>query len=294
MNRLLGLSLFLVILGLVLPSRGFTAERAILLTEGVQMKLGDAFAAEREFYRAITEYQKLLILFPDSAMADEARFKIGMAYYGGDEFDSAARAFRTLLEKHPTSRYAPAAGYQLGLSLWRDHRLDEAAAAFAAVAERYPASGDALRARLEGALVAFDNNNTTGSRRELERFLGDYPGDERAGKAREALALLDRELPRKSPLTAGLLSALLPGAGHLYAGHPGDGATSLLLNGLFIAGTVVAVRQENYAVAGVVGAIGLPFYLGNIYGAANAATKWNVSLRKDLRGNLAVTLESPF
>jgi len=80
----------------------------------------------------------------------------------------------------------------------------------------------------------------------------------------------------------------------MYAGHYGDGATALLLNGLFIAGTVVAVRQENYAVAGIVGVIGLPFYVGNIYGAANAATKWNLSVRKELRDKLAVTLDYNF
>ena len=95
-------------------------------------------------------------------------------------------------------------------------------------------------------------------------------------------------------MVAGFLSALVPGAGHIYAGHYGDGVTSFFLNGLFIAGTVVAVRQENYAVAGAVGAIGLPFYIGNIYGAANAANKWNISVRKDLRNTIAITLDSPF
>jgi TM2 domain-containing membrane protein YozV len=95
-------------------------------------------------------------------------------------------------------------------------------------------------------------------------------------------------------VVAALLSAVVPGAGHIYAGHYGDGVTSFFLNGLFIAGTVVAIRQENYAVAGAVGVVGLPFYIGNIYGAANAATKWNISIRKVLRGAIAVTLDSPF
>jgi len=53
----------------------------------------------------------------------------------------------------------------------------------------------------------------------------------------------------------------------------------------------VAIDQENYATAAVVGGIGLPFYLGNIYGAANAAGKWNLALHRDLRDRLAVTLD---
>ena len=272
------------------------AGQGILLTEELQMKLGDSFMAEREFYRAVTEYQKFLFLFPRSGDAAAAQFKIGMAYYQGDEFDAAARAFTTVLENYPESSHAPPAGYRLGLCHWRENRLDEAAAALAAVAARYPSSEEAPRARRAAALVAFDRKDPTASRRELERFLADYPHDPGAGRAREALTILEQqqELPRKSPLVAGLLSALLPGAGHLYAGHPGDGITSFFLNGLFIAGTVVAVRQENYPVAGVVGVIGIPFYLGNIYGAANAAAKWNIGVRKELRGTLAVTLDSPF
>jgi TM2 domain-containing membrane protein YozV len=144
--------------------------------------------------------------------------------------------------------------------------------------------------------VEFDRDDFAASRRDLQRFLSDFPADPRSGKVQSALSLLppEGELPAKSPLTAGILSAIVPGSGHMYAEHYGDGATALLLNGLFIAGTVVALQQENYAVAGVVGVIGLPFYIGNIYGAANAATKWNVAVRKALRDKLAITLDYRF
>jgi TM2 domain-containing membrane protein YozV len=96
--------------------------------------------------------------------------------------------------------------------------------------------------------------------------------------------LLDRyqELPEKSPVLAGIMSAVLPGSGYFYAEHYGDGITAFLINGLFIAGTVAAINQENYAVAGIVGGIGVPFYLGNIYGSANAAQKWNLGVRNEV------------
>ena len=296
MNRALIRLLLLTVLCLTVPAVVSAADRGLVLTEELQLKLADSFMAEREYYRAVTEYKKFLILFPDSEQADSVLFRIGMAYYQGDEFETAARTFTSVGERYKESRYAPTAGYHAGLCYWRLNRLDEAAAAFASVATRYPASGDAPRAQLDKSLVEFDRKDLSGSRQDLERFLEIYPQDKRAEKAREARTLLDRsaELPRKSPVAAGVLSALVPGAGHLYAGHVGDGITSFFLNGLFIAGTVVAIRQENYAVAGVVGVIGLPFYIGNIYGAANAATKWNIRVRKELRGAVAVTLDSPF
>ena len=149
----------------------FAADKGIFLTEEVQVKLGDSFMGEREYYRAITEYKKFLILFPDSEQADSVLFKIGTAYYQGDEFEKAARAFSAVGERFPKSRYAPTAGYQAGLCFWRLNRLDEAAAAFTSVATRYPASGDAPRAQLETSLVAFDRKDVAAADTNSNSFL---------------------------------------------------------------------------------------------------------------------------
>jgi tetratricopeptide (TPR) repeat protein len=294
MNRIHLISLLLMTL--LLPAPVPAADEVFLLTGDVQMRLGDAFMAEGEYYRAITEYKKYLILFPGGSQADAALFKAGMASYSGMEYESAAETFASLRARFPASPRAAESAYFEGLCHARLNRLDRAAPAFDTAAAREPASDAASRARLGRAMLAFDSGDLAETRRDLTRILVDFPRDIRADSVRTALSLLPQQddLPRKSPLTAGFLSALLPGSGHMYAGHYGDGATALLLNGLFIAGTVVAIRQENYALAGVVGVIGLPFYAGNIYGAANAATKWNLAVRTGLRDRLAVTLDVRF
>src|SRR5512139_3812192 len=93
----------LVMLVLLLPfsARSYGGEKAILLTDEVQVRVADAFMDEGEYYRAITEYKRLLILFPDSERADYALFRIGEAYYNGEEYDASARSFSSLREKHP-------------------------------------------------------------------------------------------------------------------------------------------------------------------------------------------------
>ena len=103
---------------------------------------------------------------------------------------------------------------------------------------------------------------------------------------------LDRykELPEKSPVLAGVLSAILPGSGYFYAGRYGDGITAFLINGLFIAGTITGIHGENYAVAGIVGGIGVPFYLGNILGSANAAKKWNIGIQNEFSQRIFLLL----
>ncbi len=296
MIRLLIRLLLLVAIFAALPALLSAAEKEIVVTEEVQLKLGDAFLDEGEYYRAVTEYKKFLFLFPDSEKADYALLRVGLAHYRGQEYETAAHTFAAVREKVEGGRYAADSGYFEGLSLWKLGRFDRAEMTFERVVALTPSSEYAPLALLGKSLVSFDAKNTPDCRKELERFLSSYPQDARAKNVRETIALLDenRELPRKSPVTAGVMSAIVPGSGYMYAGRYADGITALIVNGLFIAGTIVAVHQENYAVAAIVGGIGLPFYVGNIYGSANAATKWNIGVRKELRGKIAVSLDYHF
>jgi hypothetical protein len=88
---------------------------------------------------------------------------------------------------------------------------------------------------------------------------------------------LDRidEIPQKSPATAGVLAALLPGAGHLYCGRYRDATVAFLLNGAFIWGMVEAFEHKNYVVGGILTFFELGWYSGNIYSAVASAHKVN-------------------
>jgi TolA-binding protein len=283
---------FLLFLFLASVSPLHAEDGAVLLTGEVQLKIADAFMEEGEYYRAVTEYKKFLILFPDSAKADYAFFEIGMAYFKGEEYGAAARSFLVLREKYPESGYAIQAGYLEGVSQWKLKNYDRARAALEILVEQYPESEYAPRSLVVICLAALDENKAEVSRQALKRFLERYPDHPGEENVREALALLDRyqELPEKSPVLAGVMSAILPGSGYIYAEHYGDGITAFLINGLFIAGTITAIHQENYAVAGIVGGVGVPFYLGNIYGSANAAKKWNLGVRNEIIQKIHSTL----
>ena len=71
------------------------------------------------------------------------------------------------------------------------------------------------------------------------------------------------------------LSALLPGAGHFYTGRMRDGSLALLLNGAFLAAGIEAVAAGNEAAAGLLFFFEAAWYSGSIYGAVNAAHKYN-------------------
>ncbi len=291
LHRLLPIP-YLLFLVLASVSPLHADDGAVLVTGDVQLKIADAFMEEGEYYRAVTEYKKFLILFPDSAKADYASFEIAMAYFKGEEYGAAARSFLALREKYPDSGYAIRAEYLGGVSQWKLKNYDRARAALEALFEQHPESEYAPRSLVVICLAALDENKAEVSRQALNRFLDRYPGNPGEEHVREAIVQLDRyrELPEKSPVLAGVMSAILPGSGYIYAEHYGDGITAFLINGLFIAGTVTAIHQENYAVAGIVGGVGVPFYLGNIYGSANAAKKWNLGVRNEIIQKIHSTL----
>jgi hypothetical protein len=101
-------------------------------------------------------------------------------------------------------------------------------------------------------------------------------------------------LPQKSPTTAGLLAAGLPGAGHLYTERPKDAAVAFLLNASFIAAAVELFRKDNNILGGIVTFIEAGWYLGNIYSAVNSAHKYNKHKKDEflqrLRDETAISL----
>jgi tetratricopeptide (TPR) repeat protein len=271
------------------------AESVIVIGENVQMGLGDAFMAEGEYYRAVTEYKKFLILFPDSPQVPKALFQIGVAYFQGKEYLDAAHAFARVRQNY-SAQYFVRAAFLEGVSYAKLGRHQAAISAFDRAMAFDVTDPNAANALLGKALANYDLGNLARSRGELRQFLKEYSGDPRTAGVRESLAELDRyqEQPRKSRLLAGTLSAVVPGSGQMYAGRYRDGLMALVVNGLFVSGTVLAVKDENYPLAAIVGGIGLPFYIGNIYGAANAANKYNLGLTGNTRNSLLISLDYHF
>ncbi len=272
------------------------AEKTVVVTDEVQLKIAEAFMEEHEYYRAITEYKKFLILFPESEKCDYVRFRIGAAYYSGEEYEPAVKVFASLKHKSTETGYSIESSYFEALSYWRLNRLEEARLAFRELANTYPQSEYTPLALAGGALVALEKGDTAASKAEMERFIEGHPEHPAWRRVQEARRMLDQhqDLPRKSQVLAGIMSAILPGSGYMYAGHFKDGLTSFLINGLAIAGVATGIQKEQFAVASIVAGVGLPFYVGNIYGSANAAKKWNIAVREEYRNRIRMTLGFQF
>lgn len=79
----------------------------------------------------------------------------------------------------------------------------------------------------------------------------------------------------KRPAVAGVLSALLPGAGQIYDGSIQAAAVTFALNALFIGATVELARDHEYWTATAAGTVGSFFYIGGVINAVDLARRRN-------------------
>lgn len=86
------------------------------------------------------------------------------------------------------------------------------------------------------------------------------------------------EEKKKSPITAGALNALIPGAGYLYVGQKQTAVTSFLINSLFIWGSVYFFGHGNIPAGILATSFEAGWYIGGIQGATQAATFYNERL----------------
>jgi tetratricopeptide (TPR) repeat protein len=269
----------------LLPGLAWAGEKTVVLTESVQLQMADGFLTEKEYYRAITEYLRFRLLFPDSDRVDYALLQIGKAYLQGGEPDRSTQSLRQLREKFPASTLSTQSWYLEGLATWKGKKAKEAQELFEALAREEPESVYAPRALAAVALIRLEADDPNGAEEALALYLSRYPDHPHSEQVRAARQLVVeyRSLPQKSEVLAGILSGIIPGAGYAYAEEFATGFMSLGVNGVFIGATWTAFANGLEAVGILAGGVGLPFYIGNIYGSVLAARKWNQAVKGQAR-----------
>jgi putative component of membrane protein insertase Oxa1/YidC/SpoIIIJ protein YidD len=76
---------------------------------------------------------------------------------------------------------------------------------------------------------------------------------------------------KKSPTLAGILSAIVPGAGRVYAGRWFDGFMSFVMVYLTASSAIDASKRDNYFGKSFAYSMAVIFYTGEIYGAYRSA-----------------------
>jgi tetratricopeptide (TPR) repeat protein len=225
---------------------GPAPEGRLVLDAAQVWDFAESLYRQGEYYRAVSEYQRLLYYFPQSAHAPAARVRIGEAYLLGGEPAQAWRHFDALLARsEPEERDGLL--YRRGLA-WL---------------ERYADRPYSLRLDAIGA--------------GLRDLRGVAPASPEGARVAPFLAALEapHDVPSRSPLLAGSLSAVIPGLGSVYVGRYAEGGLAFFVNALLISATVSSFQHDQPALGSVLGVFALAFYGGSIYAAASGAHKFN-------------------
>lgn len=294
--------ILLILIFLSLLSKETLADTdSLAVSEDKEYNFALSLFNEGEYYRAITEWKRFIYYFPKSELIDDAALFIGKSYLMGKEYDTAIEEFRRFRETFPDSNLIPECLYLRGTAHFKKDEYHLARGLFELVRTKYSDSiwGD------RSIIMNSWSYAKEGDFHEADvKIKGEKIMDEN-------LRLMVKELsseikkgeviPKKSPRTAGLLAAILPGAGHFYLGRQKDGTVAFLLNASFIWGAVASFQQNNYAVAGILTFFEVGWYTGNIYSAVGAAHKYNKweedrfrdDIEKKFKPNLSYDFERP-
>jgi tol-pal system protein YbgF len=91
-----------------------------------------------QYDRAIPAFQKFLVTYPESSLADNAQYWLGEAYYVNKAYPEAEAAFQRVVEKYPQSRKLGDALLKIGFCRYETKQFQSAREVLGQVVTRFP------------------------------------------------------------------------------------------------------------------------------------------------------------
>ena len=257
----------------------------------------DHLAGQCDYARAAAEYERYLLLSnPANAVADSLTLRIGLLLRMAGEPVAAAGHFERVARRDAGTAMGCAAVRQLAFTRWDRGQYREAIE----LVDARGTADDPHAARCPTDVIAGASYLMLGEwESSIARLSAvERRADGRRGRIADDLARLAREAqeaPRKSPVTAALMSSLLPGTGKMYAGRFQDGLFSLATISLTSWMAIEGFSEDGSSSTKgwIYGGISAWLYAGNIYGTIVAVEQHNLALELaiiDEAGDLALRL----
>ncbi len=255
----------------------------LIFTAGVQVtaqcdpesvyQFGKDLETQGEYYRAISEYTRLIYFWPEHSLAPSGKYHIGLSYLAGQRYELAVSHFLELVYMSRGSAMEVAARYGLGTAYYQQKRYEHTLSELHWLSENDSDSAlgtDVEYARIWCHLQTRDMDAATAAAGDFARISPNGNSSE----LRRMIEDLNTWKPRK-PWLAGTLSAIIPGSGQVYAGRWRDGVVSFVINSLFISGCISAMNSGHDELAVLLGLMEVGWYSANIYNAMNNTHKMN-------------------
>ena len=239
----------------------FLVKTPLVIAQEITAKQQQDFANQlyknKEYYRAITEYERFLFFFPEHPASLRAKIQIGKAYQAGKNYQAAIDYWQQIQAENPLLENNDIINLLYAIA-WLDKDKERI---FYYRQENIKQSIAILK--------KLNPNLTTANL--------DFAKEWNAGQ---------QQLAKKSPLVAGTLSAIIPGLGSAYNSRYKEAFYAFFITSLFISATLEAQKQNDVNKTSVFGFFALAFYGGNIYTAVNGAYKYNELSKQHYLQNL--------
>lgn len=279
---------------IILPFIQIPSAIAIEIDADRQLGFAEHYLVNEKFRQAGDEFKRFIYFFPQDPRVHQAQYSAGIAYMKADDLHEALDAFNEIITMGPSSPFYVQTHYRIAEIYEKESDFGQALLTLnnLALTEPKPSVANEIHYR-KGWLHLF----TGDLNKAKTEFSSIHQTDRASFKVSRLLEELAKAktLPQKDPQTAGML-AVLPGAGHVYCDRYQDGAIAFLLNTGFIWAAVESFDSGNDALGGLLSFVGFGFYAGNIYGAVNAAQKYNRNRQRrfidNLKSNFRISLSA--
>jgi len=247
-----------------------------------------------DYYGAVLEYQRLLSFYPNSSLTGEALFMSGMGYLKAGREDDAAGIFDSYVSQYHENSKAQDALFCIAESYFTSNRYHTGIYKLHEYKKMY--NSEAIKDSCDYLIGWGYLSQHLFKQGESAFYHLGLRQSEYKVKAQGLTVDLEKgnHLSGKSPLVAGVLSAIIPGSGQMYAGRFYDGMVSFVLNASFLYLSAEGFRTGNNSTGLFFGVIELGWYSSNIYGAVNAANKYNKEIKAEFVKGLKKKYEFPF
>jgi len=237
----------------------------------------DFLFCDKDYLRAVEEYEKYLNITDD----DTSQYKIALGYSLINDQTVAVQKFSLVNNSSPF--YEQSRMERLKSLFLQNFDSLFYLSANELISTNSPYSNNAYRLLNTSLLL------TKYELPEKEKYLIPFENDEKS--ILNNFYDSKKNPPYKSAALAGILSAIIPGAGKIYSEDYGDGITAFILTGLFSYLAYTNFEHSHPTRAWIFTALGAGFYAGNVYGSVASAQIFNAKINFEFDEGVKLFLE---
>ena len=248
----------------------------------------DSLFQEGDYLNAAHEYKRLLFLHPDTPQSDFIAFRVAASYQNAGKLKKAMRAYQLLIDTYPKSSLVVRCKNNIAQCHILLGDSQQGLSALKRFLTEHAESDLAPRAHFTIGMLHIDNGEWAQASSVWNSVFLTYP-ESAFAKVSNRLARTVKEvdtLPHRSLTVAGMLSALVPGSGQVYAGRAVDGLYAFVSVAVLGGASFYYVDQSRYEVAIPIGILGAFFYGNSIYQGIQTARTFNGQHEKLFRNKL--------